>query len=229
MPVGDRRRHAAGRAEPHRPRRCCPRASGSATTTPASSRSRATWPPRAATSCWCRKDLPLRVKASAVGLTAEEYRAELAVESRLDRDGRAGRAGRRRGPALRRGAHRAGGRARAALPHRRWSCSPSGAARWPGSPPDKASGWCAATARRSACTAAAPSSGSPSTCCSTPSVGIVSLGGRAGTGKSRARAVRRTRGGARAAASTARSSCSVRCTPSAGRSSATCRAPRPRR
>ena len=27
------------------------------------------------------KDLPMRVKASAVGITAEEYRAELAVES----------------------------------------------------------------------------------------------------------------------------------------------------
>ena len=36
------------------------------------------------------KDLPMRVKASAVGLSAEEYRAELAVGVRLDRDGRAG-------------------------------------------------------------------------------------------------------------------------------------------
>ena len=35
------------------------------------------------------KDLPLRVKASAVGLTAEEYQAELAVESGLDRPRRA--------------------------------------------------------------------------------------------------------------------------------------------
>ena len=37
------------------------------------------------------KDLPMRVKASAVGLPAEEYRAEIAVGGRLrlDRDGRA--------------------------------------------------------------------------------------------------------------------------------------------
>ncbi len=34
------------------------------------------------------KDLPMRVKASSVGLDAEEYRAELAVGLRLDRDGR---------------------------------------------------------------------------------------------------------------------------------------------
>ena len=47
-----------------------------------------------------------------------------------------------------------------------------------------ASGWSAATATCSACAAAAPSSGSRSTCCSTRRSGIVSLGGRAGTGKS---------------------------------------------
>ena len=45
-------------------------------------------------------------------------------------------------------------------------------------------GWSAATARRSGCAAARPSSGSRWTCCSTRVVGIVSLGGRAGTGKS---------------------------------------------
>ena len=37
------------------------------------------------------KDLPMRVKASAVGLDAEEYRAELRRRLRLDRDGRARR------------------------------------------------------------------------------------------------------------------------------------------
>ena len=56
-------------------------ASGSATTTPASSPS-----PRnlAAEGCdvtLVSKDLPMRVKASSVGLHAEEYRAELAVDS----------------------------------------------------------------------------------------------------------------------------------------------------
>ncbi len=37
------------------------------------------------------KDLPMRIKASVVGLDAEEYRAELVHESdsELDRDGRA--------------------------------------------------------------------------------------------------------------------------------------------
>ena len=37
------------------------------------------------------KDLPLRIKAAAVGLDAQEYRAELPVDSGLDRHGRAER------------------------------------------------------------------------------------------------------------------------------------------
>ena len=53
----------------------------SATTTPGSWRSPATWPPRARDVTLVSKDLPMRVKASAVGLDAEEYRAELAVDS----------------------------------------------------------------------------------------------------------------------------------------------------
>ena len=55
-----------------------------------------------------------------------------------------------------------------------------------------------------------------------PSIGIVSLGGNAGTGKSVARARRRARGRARAAHATSGSSCSARSSPSAARSSATC-------
>ncbi len=65
------------------------------------------------------KDLPMRVKASAVGITAEEYRAELAVESGWTGMVELDVLGAERGPAVRRGAHRAGGRARAPLPHRR--------------------------------------------------------------------------------------------------------------
>ena len=62
-------------------RRCCRPDSGWATTTPASSPWRRTSPPRATTSRVVSKDLPMRVKASAVGMRAEEYRAELAVDS----------------------------------------------------------------------------------------------------------------------------------------------------
>ena len=60
---------------------CCLPASGSATTTPASSRWRARSRPSGRDVVLVSKDLPMRVKASAMGLTAEEYRAELAVES----------------------------------------------------------------------------------------------------------------------------------------------------
>ena len=81
------------------------------------------------------KDLPLRIKASAVGLDAEEYRAELAVESgwtgmvelevpSADLD-----------DVVRRGTPRPGGGPGAALPHRAgaalrpWQCPRAGAAR----------------------------------------------------------------------------------------------------
>ena len=50
--------------------------------------------------------------------------------------------------------------------------------------PTSRCGWCAATARRSACAAAAPSSASRVELLLDPEIGIVSLGGRAGTGKS---------------------------------------------
>jgi len=61
-----------------------------------------------------------------------------------------------------------------------------------------------------------------------PEVGIVSLGGRAGTGKS-AMALCAGLEAVWSAASTRRSWCSARCSRSAARSSATCPAPRPRR
>ncbi len=61
-----------------------------------------------------------------------------------------------------------------------------------------------------------------------PDVGIVSLGGRAGTGKS-ALALCAGLEASWSGASSARSSSSVPSTPSAARSWATCRGPRPRR
>ena len=106
------------------------------------------------------KDLPLRVKASAVGLPAEEYRAELAVESgwtgmaeldvtvaELDALYDEGRVEHLQA-------------AGAALPHRADPALPAAAA-WAGSGRTSRSGWSAATGTPSGCTAARPSSGSP--------------------------------------------------------------------
>jgi len=90
------------------------------------------------------------------------------------------------------------------------------------------SGSCAGIVTSSACTAAAPSSGSPSTCSSTPR----SASSRSVAGPGRASPRSRCAPGSRPCsngASTARSSSSGRCTRSAARTSATCRAPRPRR
>ena len=120
------------------------------------------------------KDLPLRVKAASIGLTAQEYRAELPPDSgwtgmrelevsaadidELYDTGRLDCA-----PARELPCHTglvlvaAGGRA--------------AAARSAGCCRTSRSGWSAATGRRSACAAGAPSSGSRSTCCSTPRSG----------------------------------------------------------
>ena len=75
------------------------------------------------------KDLPLRIKASAVGLDAEEYRAELAAESGWTGMAEVDVAGRRPRRAVRRRRDRPrGGRATCpATPA--WCCCPSGAAR----------------------------------------------------------------------------------------------------
>ena len=104
----------------------CPRCrpvsgrTGATTTTAASSPWRTTWPARAHDVTLVSKDLPMRVKASAMGLAAEEYRgigrvesgwtgmAEVAVAGDVDRC-----AVRRR-----RRADRPGGGSRTALPHR---------------------------------------------------------------------------------------------------------------
>ena len=119
------------------------------------------------------KDLPLRIKASAVGLDAAGVprRGDQRLRLRLLRHGRARGRGRRPRRAVRRR------RARPARPRdscpatRAWCCSPTGARRWAGSDPTSRCTWSAATARRSASTAAPPSSGSRSRCCSTPRSG----------------------------------------------------------
>ena len=87
---------------------------------------------------------------------------------RLDRDGRdlPGRRRARRAVRRRRGV-RAGGR-RAAAAHRAGAAVLPRFGAGPGDRRTSRCGWCAATARRSGCTAARPSSGSRSTCCSTP-------------------------------------------------------------
>ena len=130
------------------------------------------------------KDLPMRVKASAVGLAAEEYRAELVVDcgwtgmAELDVTTEEMDALYEHEP----GRARAGGRD--AVPHRPGAALAAGGAASGGSAPTSRCGSCAATATSSGCTAAVPSSGSPSTCCSTLTSASCRLGGRAGTGKS---------------------------------------------
>ena len=81
LPVNDERRHAAGRAQPPGAGRPARRRSARRPTTTASSPSPATWPTRARDVAVVTKDLPLRLKASIVGLDADEYRNELATDT----------------------------------------------------------------------------------------------------------------------------------------------------
>ena len=113
------------------------------------------------------KDLPMRIKASAVGLAAEEYRAELAVDSgwtgmtELDVTVEEMDAlyGYEPVPSTARAAE---------LPcHTELVLLSRGGSGGVGAKTSR-SGWCGVTATPSACTAAAPSSASRSTCCSTP-------------------------------------------------------------
>ena len=100
------RRDPPCRAQPLGPQRAAQPATAWGTTTPASSRSPAICRPRGTTSPSCRRTCRCRIKASSVGLLAEEYRAELAITdssgwtgmSELTLSGRAG------GPPLRGGA-----------------------------------------------------------------------------------------------------------------------------
>ena len=114
------------------------------------------------------KDLPMRVKASSVGLPAEEYRAEFVVET--------GYTGMTEIDVTVADVDRLyddqvidlEAAMRPALPHRaRAALRPRQRPR-PRDGRTSACDWSAATARRSASTAAAPSSASRSTCCWTP-------------------------------------------------------------
>ena len=141
------------------------------------------------------KDLPMRVKASAVGLEAEEYRAELAVDSRLDRHGRARRHASRRWTRL----------------YEHGRIENAAAAEMPChtglvllSPRGSGLGRVGADKQIRLVRGDRDAFGLHGRSAEQrialdilldPDVGIVSLGGRAGTGKSRARAVRRHRGG----------------------------------
>ena len=175
------------------------------------------------------KDLPMRVKASSVGLAAEEYRAELAIET-----GYTGMSEvevvrrRRRRRCTTTGSLDLRSRARPALPLRAGADLRDEGARSAGSPPTSRCGWSAATARRSACVAGRPSSGSPSTCCSTPTSGSSRSAAAPAPASPRSRCAPGSRR-CSSDASTARSWCSGRCSPSAARSSATCPAASRRR
>ena len=180
-----RRRHDPGRAQPHRPARRCPsgfRLGDNDTRILAVARNLAD---EGHDVTLVSKDLPMRIKASAVGLDAEEYRAEHHRRLRLDRDGRA--RGRRRPTST---SCTTTGRvdleAARELPCHTGLVllSDRGSGAGPGRRRQAASTWSAATATRSASTAAPPSSGSPWRCCSTPRSASSRLGGRAGTGKS---------------------------------------------
>ena len=112
------------------------------------------------------KDLPLRVKAAAVGLAAQEYRAELPVDS-----GWTGMTELELGSGEIEQLYETGTldcEAARELPCHTGLVltSANGTAR-AGSGRTSPSSWSAATGRRSACGAAAPNSASRSTCCST--------------------------------------------------------------
>ena len=208
--------------------RCCRPASGSVTTTRASSRSRSTCGPRAPTSRWSPRTSRCGSRRRRSGCTAEEYRAELAIET-----GYTGMARWRSRPPTSttlydEGVARPRARPRAALPLR-----PGAAlrARERARPGHRRQAGQAGPWRPRGVRAAWP------------------LGRAAGRARPPARPrhrhrvarrtrrhrqvrpgpVRRTRGRARATPAQARSWCSGRCSPSAARSSATCPAASRRR
>ena len=146
---------------------CCRPASATSPTTRGSSRWPSTSPAKGREVTLVSKDMPLRVKAAAVGLAADEYRhgqasdptwtgmAEIEVG---DDEVNELYGGCRPGP---------GRGGRAALPHRPGPALVRAARRWAGCCRTRRCGWSAATARRSACAAGRRSSASRSTCCST--------------------------------------------------------------
>ena len=174
------------------------------------------------------KDMPLRVKAASVGIAADEYRAQLAVDSgwtgmvelelTADELGRLYSDERIELPAA------------AGLPCHTGLrlLSPRGSALGPGDRRTSRCGWSAATGRRSGCTAGRRSSGSPSTCCSTRRSGSSRSAVAPGPASPRSRCAPAWRTCWSGAPSSGSSS-SGPCTPWAARTSATCPAARARR
>ena len=129
------------------------------------------------------KDLPMRVKASAVGLDAEEYRAELTVDSGWTGMAEVEVTDEQMQAPVRPRAARGPGGGRAALPHRPGAAVLARQRPRPGGP-DKQVRLVRGDRDASACTAAAPSSGSRWTCCWTTR----SASCRSAAGPARARA-----------------------------------------
>ena len=215
------RRHAARRDQPQGRDRAAGRAHRSRTTITASSRSRRTWPTRATDVVVVTKDLPLRLKASIVGLDADEYRNELAgdtswtgfveleVESesidQLFEERVVDLAATRDLPCNTGVALHSGSQSALGAGPRRQAAPPRARRR----------------ARCSTCAAARPSSASPSTCSPTRR----SASSASAATPAPARACSRSPPGSRRCSSSARtsgSSCSGRSTPSAVRTSGSC-------
>jgi PhoH-like ATPase len=173
------------------------------------------------------KDLPMRVKASAVGLDAQEYRAELAVDS----GGPAWPTSTSLSPrstSCTTSGHRAcrGGSTCRVTPG--WCCTRRAAAPWAASPPTSRSASSAGDRDAFGLHGRSAEQRIALDLLLDPDVGIVSLGGRAGTGKSALalcaglEAVLERRQHRKVVVFRP-------CMPSAARSSATSRARRPRR
>ena len=143
------------------------------------------------------KDLPLRIKASAVGLDAQEYRGEAdqRVRRRLLGHGRARGRGRRRSTSCTTTARWTSRRLATCPATRVWCCCPSGVRRWAGSVPDKLVHLVRGDREAFGIHGRSAEQRIALEMLLDPEVGIVSLGGRAGTGKSAHGAVRRARGG----------------------------------
>ena len=189
------RRHAAGRAQPHRPAVAAGRLPPGRQRHAGSSRSPGTSPPRAATSPWsartCRCGSRRRRSASTPRSTAPSSPSTPAGPAWPSSTSPA----RRWTPLYDAGPGRARGGRRAALPHRAGAARPRAAA---------ASGRVGADKQIRLVRGDRDAFGLHGRSAEQrialdllldPDVGIVSLGGRAGTGKSRAGPVRRPRGG----------------------------------
>ena len=126
----------------------------------------------------------MRIKASAVGLDAEEYRAELAVESGWTGMSRAGGQRGRPRRAVRRRRCSTSRRPASCPATPGWCCCRSGAARWAGSRPDKQVHLVRGDREAFGLHGRSAEQRVALDLLLDPEVGIVSLGGRAGTGKS---------------------------------------------